>query len=200
MKPRHWEKIFKAIKQPYFDGLDFTLSGMIEDGILDHSELVSEVSGTSSGEAQLEDSLIAVASGWENMDFVTINYRDVPGIYVLGGLDDIFTLLEDNQVTLQTMTGSRFITGVKQEVDVWEKRLALLSETLDEWVQCQKTWMYLETIFGAPDIQKQLPAETQKFMTVDKVCASVLPHNTCVHASTPPFAPCTNVSCPFFSF
>jgi dynein heavy chain len=169
MKPRHWERIFKAIKQPYFEGLEFTLSGMLENGILAHSELVSEVSGTSSGEAQLEGSLKAVADGWETINFPTINYRDAPGIYVLGGLEEIFTLLEDNQVTLQTMSGSRFITGVKQDVDIWEKKLSLFSETLDEWVQCQKTWMYLETIFGAPDIQKQLPAETQKFLTVDKV-------------------------------
>jgi dynein heavy chain len=80
----------------------------------------------------------------------------------------IFTLLEDNQVGLQTMMGSRFIAGVQASVEVWEKKLALLSETLDEWVTMQRNWMYLETIFCAEDIQKQLPVEAQKFMAVDK--------------------------------
>jgi len=28
--------------------------------------------------------------------------------------------------------------------------------------------MYLENIFGAEDIQKQLPAESQKFLVVDR--------------------------------
>ena len=33
---------------------------------------------------------------------------------------------------------------------------------------CQRNWLYLESIFSAPDIQRQLPAEAKMFMTVDK--------------------------------
>jgi len=66
------------------------------------------------------------------------------------------------------MMGSRFIQGVRDEVEVWDRKLALLSDTLDEWVQCMKQWQYLENIFSAEDIQRQLPAEASKFMTVDK--------------------------------
>jgi dynein heavy chain len=80
----------------------------------------------------------------------------------------VFTLLEDNQVLLQTMMGSRYIAGVQTEVEAWDKKLSLLSDTLDEWVTCQRSWMYLETIFSAEDIQRQLPAEASKFHTVDK--------------------------------
>lgn len=58
--------------------------------------------------------------------------------------------------------------GVTQ-VEAWEKRLSLLSETLDEWVTVQRNWMYLETIFCAEDIQKQLPDEASKFQTVDRM-------------------------------
>lgn len=54
-------------------------------------------------------------------------------------------------------------------MEAWEKRLGLLSETLDEWVAVQRNWMYLETIFCAEDIQKQLPEEAAKFQTVDKM-------------------------------
>lgn len=55
------------------------------------------------------------------------------------------------------------------QVEAWEKRLSLLSETLDEWVTVQRNWMYLETIFCAEDIQKQLPDEATKFQTVDRM-------------------------------
>ena len=50
----------------------------------------------------------------------------------------------------------------------------MLSDTLDEWTACQRTWMYLENIFGAEDIQKQLPAESQKFQVVDKTWKRIM--------------------------
>jgi len=69
---------------------------------------------------------------------------------------------------LQNMSASRFIGAVEAEVTAWEKKLALLSEVLEEWLTCQRNWMYLEPIFTAPDIQKQLPAEHKMFADVDK--------------------------------
>ena len=38
----------------------------------------------------------------------------------------------------------------------------------DEWMICQRNWLYLESIFSAPDIQRQLPTEAKMFMSVDK--------------------------------
>ena len=35
-------------------------------------------------------------------------------------------------------------------------------------MECQRNWLYLESIFGAPDIQRQLPNEAKKFNIVDK--------------------------------
>lgn len=43
------------------------------------------------------------------------------------------------------------IRGVVQE---WESKLVLISDTIEEWVMCQRQWMYLENIFSAEDIQK----------------------------------------------
>lgn len=38
----------------------------------------------------------------------------------------------------------------------------------EEWLNCQRNWLYLESIFNAPDIQRQLPAESKMFLQVDK--------------------------------
>ncbi|VDO49605.1 unnamed protein product, partial [Schistosoma margrebowiei] len=35
-------------------------------------------------------------------------------------------------------------------------------------MKCQRSWLYLESIFSAPDIQRQLPSESKSFMSVDK--------------------------------
>lgn len=38
---------------------------------------------------------------------------------------------------------------------------------IDEWLMCQRQWMYLENIFSAEDIIKQLPNESKSFRKVD---------------------------------
>ncbi len=82
--------------------------------------------------------------------------------------EDITTLLEDSQMTLQTMMASRFVVGIRDTVEVWDRKMMQLSQTLDEWMTCQRNWMYLESIFGQGDIQKQLPDEAAKFLKVDQ--------------------------------
>ena len=48
----------------------------------------------------------------------------------------------------------------------WERKLALFARTLDEWMTCQRNWLYLEQIFTTPDIQRQLPSESKLFQQV----------------------------------
>lgn len=57
---------------------------------------------------------------------------------------------------------------IKNEVERWDKQLSLFSETLEEWINCQRNWLYLESIFSAPDIQRQLPDEAKMFTQVDR--------------------------------
>jgi dynein heavy chain len=89
-------------------------------------------------------------------------------VFIFGAVDDIQTLLEDSQVTIATIKGSRFIGPIKQEVEKWDKQLSLFADTLDAWLVCQRNWLYLESIFSAPDIQRQLPDESRMFSQVDR--------------------------------
>ena len=50
----------------------------------------------------------------------------------------------------------------------------MFSDTLDEWIQVQKSWMYLEPIFSAPDIQRQLPVEAKAFAQTDKQLREIM--------------------------
>lgn len=59
-------------------------------------------------------------------------------------------------------------------MDKVNKSLRLFSDTLEEWVECQKKWLYLENIFMAPDIQRQLPNETKLFASVDRQFKSIM--------------------------
>ena len=66
------------------------------------------------------------------------------------------------------------VVGVRGDVDKVSQSLRLFSDTLEEWLECQKKWLYLENIFMAPDIQRQLPNETKLFAGVDRQFKSIL--------------------------
>ncbi len=47
-----------------------------------------------------------------------------------------------------------FIFPHQALVEEWDRKLNVFSRTLDEWMACQRNWLYLEQIFLAPDIQR----------------------------------------------
>jgi dynein heavy chain len=175
MRPRHFEQLFEALGQPYSPDDDFSLSNLISWGVLSQSDLVSTLSGMASGEAGLEAALREISSSWETMQLNVIPYSVASTeTFILSELEDILALLDDNMVSLSTMMASRFIQGVRDDVERWQQRLNRLSDTLEAWVACQKAWMYLETIFSAEDIQKQLPDESSAFQAVDGLWKSAM--------------------------
>ncbi|CAE6950747.1 sec61a [Symbiodinium sp. KB8] len=143
----------------------------------DHKEFIAEISGIASGEFALEQQLekaerlhftAKVIAAWEDMPLPVQNHRNQRDLWILGDVGDIITQLEDHSVQIQTMMGSRFVRGIRDRVETWETKIRLASDTIDEWLQVQRGWMYLESIFSAEDIQKQLPTESAKFKGVDK--------------------------------
>jgi dynein heavy chain len=119
-------------------------------------------------------------------------------VYILAGVDEIQTLLDESmvrslptdlmsplskcrhvnrchgQVTIGTILASRFVTGIRHDVEKMESALKSTQNVLDEWLLVQKNWMYLEPIFSAPDIQRQLPTEAKMFLDVDKALKNVM--------------------------
>jgi dynein heavy chain, axonemal len=167
-KDRHWAKLYDKLGQSYYPGAPFTLEQLLSYGATKQAEFINETSNNASGEFGLEQLLEKIRKGWADIGFVTLNHRDQADIFIVGGIDEVVVQLEDSQVGLQTILASRFVGGIRTEVEEWEKKLSTLSEVLDEWLTCQRSWMYLENIFGAEDIQKQLPAESQKFTKINK--------------------------------
>lgn len=89
-------------------------------------------------------------------------------VFILGGTDEIQVQLDDSRVAIATIASSRYVGPIKDRVDDWSRQLNLMNETMEEWLNCQRNWLYLESIFSAPDIQRQLPAEAKMFLAVDK--------------------------------
>jgi dynein heavy chain len=166
LKARHWKQIFDKIGRPVQES--FTLQDILDWNFVSIKDFIADISGVASGEYALELQLAGIEKVWASLAFLVAPYREYKDVFIVAGIDEISATLEDNQAALQTMLASRFVLGIRDRVEDWDKKLSLVSETMDEWLTCQRSWMYLESIFGAPDIQKQLPAETTKFLRIDQ--------------------------------
>ena len=171
---RHWDKIQEIIGQPIVRDETFTLQKILDMKCPDHSDAISQVSVEATQEKQLESQLEKVVKRWEDVSFAVTNYKESKDTFILGGLEEVFTALEDSMVTMTTILSSRFVAGIRDEVEKVEKNMNVFSDTLDEWLAVQKNWMYLESIFSAPDIQRQLPNESKQFFGVDKMYRDVM--------------------------
>ncbi|KAJ1555299.1 Dynein heavy chain 6, axonemal, partial [Nowakowskiella sp. JEL0078] len=174
LKARHWEKIQDAIGKGLVKDETFTLAKLIELRVFEFKEEIGNISSQAGSEAALEEMLGKVVKTWNDAEFIVINYRDNKDVFILGAIDDIQTMLEDSQVTIATIKSSRFIGPIRGEVEKWDKQLNLFSETLDAWMVCQRNWLYLESIFSAPDIQRQLPDEARMFSQVDRTWKDIM--------------------------
>ena len=162
MLPSHWAIVFEHLGVPVPS--QFSLRDLIEWRIFDNRTVISETSAIASGEWSLAQSLRKVE---KSMDEATFVLNEHHGVHILSSVDDLYGVLEENKMTLQIMRSSRFIEGVKQDVESWERKLGTVDQVLDEWLFCQRNWLYLQNIFTVPDIQKQLPTEAADFRNVD---------------------------------
>lgn len=67
------------------------------------------------------------------------------------------------------MMSSKFIAYFLEEVSEWQRKLSNADQVIHIWLEVQRTWMHLESIFvGSEDIRKQLPEDSKRFDKVDK--------------------------------
>ncbi len=171
LKQRHWDKIEAVLgkkidRDP--DSPPLTLQTLLDLNVMTHKDSISQISTEATQELALEELLQKVQGVWSQAELSLNGFKEQKDVYILGSIDEIQAQLDDSMVTMSTITSSRFVAGIKDEVGKMETSLMVFSETLDEWMTCQRNWMYLEPIFTAPDIQRQLPVEARNFLDVDK--------------------------------
>nr|XP_029134611.1 dynein heavy chain 6, axonemal [Labrus bergylta] len=167
IKPEHWKSL-ESVVGTSLNAEELTLATMDEIDIFSYGMEIQEVSGQASGETSVEIIITKVEDLWKTTEFTVLSHDDSRDAFILGGTEDIQVLLDDSIINVGTVASSPYATSIKLRVEKLHRQLSLFNQTLDEWLLCQRNWLYLESIFLAPDIKRQLPAESKMFLMVDK--------------------------------
>ena len=86
------------------------------------------------------------------------------------------------------MLTSKYIAHFLQEVSTWQKKLSTADQVIGIWMEVQRTWSHLESIFiGSEDIRNQLPEDSKRFDGIDvdfKVLLNSFPNTTILQQTT----------------
>lgn len=63
----------QAMNQPYYQDLVFSLSELLDNGVVQHAELIDELSAAASGEAQLKESLVNISKARTKRNIYMLN-------------------------------------------------------------------------------------------------------------------------------
>lgn len=118
-------------------------------------------------EMQMEKILRDIEAQWTTLTFDCEEHSD--GIKMIKVSEDLIEQLEENQVQIQNMATSKYMSFFEREIKEWIHKLSMADTIIMTWSEVQRKWIYLESIFsGSEDIRKQLPVDSERFMTTNK--------------------------------
>ncbi|KAA0703060.1 Dynein beta chain, ciliary [Triplophysa tibetana] len=167
MRDRHWAQLIRTT------GVDFALTegtnlqDLLALQLNRYEDVVHSTVGRAVKEMSTEKVLSEVTQIWERMEF---SYEDHyrTGTPLLKCSDELIERLEESQVQLQVLLNTKQAKFFHEQVSALQVQLTRADSVLVLWLEVQRTWAHLESIFmGSQDICLQLPEETRQFSAID---------------------------------
>lgn len=122
----------------------------------------------------MEKTLKKLEEIWATIDFLLQEHKS-SGVFLLKMKDEDFEMLEEQQVSVNAMFSSRFLSTFEQECIYWQSHLSGVSEVVTMLQEVQRSWTFLENLFiHSEEVKKELPKESLKFVNIDKEVRSML--------------------------
>jgi hypothetical protein len=146
-----------------------TLEALLELKVLEHLPEVEDISHVATKQLQLRKALETMEDELRQFPLQAKPHKQT-GTYVLQNSEDIAAALDDQSVRVQTALLSPYIDeDTKAAALRWQALLVDAIDLLGVWVDVQRSWIYLEPIFGAHDIQKQMREHGHRFREADRL-------------------------------
>ena len=168
IRDRHWEQLCTATHVTFSMSDDTTLADLLNLNLHNYEDEVHNIVDKAIKEMAMEKMLRDLDAVWKNLEFKhEVHVRT--GFNLLRTSEELIETLEENQASIQNMMVSKYIGYFLEEISTWQKRLSHVDLIISLWMDVQRTWSHLESIFiGSDDIRKQLPTDSERFDDIDK--------------------------------
>ena len=100
----------------------FSVRQLLQYDLLEHLPKVQSISTSASKEASLEKALVKMQADWQGVELRILEYKDT-ATSIIGGVDEVQTLLDDHIVKTQAMRSNPSIKPLEATTLAWEKLL-----------------------------------------------------------------------------
>ncbi|XP_029455356.1 dynein heavy chain 1, axonemal [Rhinatrema bivittatum] len=173
MRDRHWELLSDQVQINIKPKTSLTFSRCLEMKLQDHIENIAKVAEVAGKEFSIEQALDKMENEWASVMFNIMPYKET-GTFILKSPDEASQLLDDHIVMTQSMSFSPYKKPFEQRISTWESKLLMTQDVLEEWLTCQRSWLYLEPIFSSEDINRQLPVESKRYQTMERTWRKIM--------------------------
>ncbi|XP_067855101.1 dynein axonemal heavy chain 1 [Heptranchias perlo] len=173
MRNRHWDVLSEQIQISVKPKANLTFARCLDMNLQDHVEAIAKVAEVAGKEYAIEQALDKMEGEWENILFDVAPYKET-GTFILKSPDEASQLLDDHIVMTQSMSFSPFKKAYEARINSWENKLRMTQDVLEEWLLCQRSWLYLEPIFSSEDINRQLPVESKRYHTMERLWINIM--------------------------
>ncbi|XP_063895398.1 dynein axonemal heavy chain 1 [Helicoverpa armigera] len=173
MKERHWNEFMEKAGITVTMNEKQTFQMCLKQGVAAHGQLIADIGELASKEYVIEQSLDKMQAEWANKALEMNAYKNT-GTFIMKIADETLQLLDEHLLATQQLGFSPFKAAFELRIQEWDDKLRLTQKVVDEWIECQKEWMYLEPIFTSEDIARQLPMETKKYGTMERIWRRIM--------------------------
>ena len=172
-KPNNWKALFVLLEMPSHAASE-NLNGLISHGILEKMDKVQEFVAKAEKEFALEKKLNSKVLDVLKKSEARLLYHKEQDTWLLEKPDELQELLDDLLFLVMTLKQSPYLRNLKRRVEEVERKLIGFQDLLQSWKRCQRAWMYLEPIFSAEDLKKNMPIEKKEFDTVNGLWKQIM--------------------------
>ncbi|XP_008847899.1 dynein heavy chain 17, axonemal [Nannospalax galili] len=167
IRDRHWQQLMQATQVKFEMSDETTLADLLQLNLHKYEDEVRNIVDKAVKESGMEKVLKTLDSTWATMEFEHEPHLRT-GTMMLKSDEVLVETLEDNQVQLQNLMMSKYLSHFLKEVTRWQQKLSTADSVISIWFEVQRTWSHLESIFiGSEDIRAQLPEDSKRFDAID---------------------------------